>query len=122
MKSRPGGAILPALRNIYRAHGCTRAPHARRGRILGSEPHAWGRVGEHARSVPSYWRGRPGTKHALTEFVSVSRAGNAVARSTRKLLVGLYPDQNGAWNTEKPKLADRALTVEATGSVKLERR
>jgi len=36
--------------------------------------------------------------------------------------VGLYPDQNGAWNTEKPKLADSALTVEATGSVKLKRR
>jgi hypothetical protein len=71
---------------------------------------------------PRVFTGRPGTKHTLTDFVSVSRAGNAVARSTRKLLVGLYPDQNGAWNTEKPKLADSAPTVEATGSVKSKRR
>lgn len=71
---------------------------------------------------PRVFTGRPGTKHALTDFVSVSRAGNAVARSTRKLLVGFYPDQNGAWNTEKPKLADSAPTVETTGSVKSKRR
>jgi hypothetical protein len=71
---------------------------------------------------PRVFTGRPGTKHALTDFVSVSRAGNAVPRSTRKLLVGLYPDRNGAWNTEKPKLADRAPKVEATGSVTSKRR
>jgi hypothetical protein len=71
---------------------------------------------------PRVFTGQPGTKHALTDFGSVSRAGNAVPRSTRKLLVGLYPDRSGAWSTEKPKLADSTSNVEATGSVKSKRR
>jgi hypothetical protein len=71
---------------------------------------------------PRVFMGREGTKHALTDFVSVSRAGNAVPRSTRKLLAGVYPGRNGAWNAGQPKLADGASNVEATGALKSKRR
>jgi hypothetical protein len=71
---------------------------------------------------PRVFNGRQGTKHALTDFVPVSRAGNVVPRSTRKLLAGLYPGRNGAWNAGQPKLADSASNVEATGTLKSKRR
>jgi hypothetical protein len=46
------------------------------------------------------FNGEPGSKHALTDFVPLSRAGSVVPSSTRKLLTNIRPDFNHAWSTE----------------------
>ena len=50
---------------------------------------------------PRVFDGQAGSKHALTDFVPVARAGSVVPSSTRKLLASLRPDSNAAWNAEK---------------------
>ena len=50
---------------------------------------------------PKVFNGQPGTQHALTDFVPVSRAGGIVPHHTRKVLASLRPDWNAAWSTER---------------------
>jgi hypothetical protein len=47
--------------------------------------------------------GRPGGQHRLTDFQSMSRAGNAVPSSIRKLASQLKPGVNVAWSADGVK-------------------
>jgi hypothetical protein len=75
---------------------------------------------------PRVFNGQAGSKHALTDFVPVSRAGSVVPSSTRKPLASLRPDSNAAWNAEKSakggKLAENTRDVDVTGNVTRKRR
>jgi hypothetical protein len=75
---------------------------------------------------PRVFNGQAGSKHALIDFVPVSRAGSVVPSSTRKLLASLRPDYNAAWNAEKSatgaKLAENKRDVDVTGNVMRKRR
>ena len=74
---------------------------------------------------PKVFNGQPGTQHALTDFVPVSRAGGIVPHHTRKVLASLRPDWNAAWSTERSpqggKLAENTRDVETTGGVNRKR-
>ena len=74
---------------------------------------------------PKVFNGGPGTQHALTDFVPVSRAGSVVPQSARKVLASLRPDWNAAWSTERSpqggKLAENTRDVETTGGVNRKR-
>src|SRR5215207_3804064 len=66
---------------------------------------------------PKVFNGQPGTQHALTDFVPVSRAGGIVPHHTRKVLASLRPDHwNAAWSTERStaggKLAENTRDIE----------
>jgi hypothetical protein len=72
------------------------------------------------------FNGQPGSMHALTDFVKVSRAGSVVPSSTRKLLASVRPDSNPAWSTERPnsggELTGNTKDVEVTGNLGRKRR
>ncbi len=60
-------------------------------------------------------------KHKLADFQLMSRAGKAVASSTRKLVVDVRPGDNAAWSADtfkaEGKLAANTKDVLTTGSV-----
>ena len=62
----------------------------------------------------------------ISDFVPVSRAGNALPPATRKLLASLRPDINDAWSAETPntstKVAGTLPDVETTGNLGRKRR
>lgn len=66
--------------------------------------------------------GRVGSRHKVSDFTPVARAGKALSRETRKLVSNLHPGENVAWSMEaartKGKLADTTKDVATTGSVK----
>jgi hypothetical protein len=74
---------------------------------------------------PKVFNGQPGTQHALTDFVPVSRVGSIVPHPTRKVLASLRPDWNAAWSTERStaggKLAENTRDIETTGGVNRKR-
>jgi hypothetical protein len=75
---------------------------------------------------PRVFNGHAGSQHALSDFVPVSRAGNALPPATRKLLASLRPDINDAWSAETPntstKVAGTLQDVETTGNLRRKRR
>lgn len=66
--------------------------------------------------------GRAGSRHKVSDFTPVARAGKALSRETRKLVSNLHPGENLAWSTDavrsRGKLADNAKEIDTTGSVK----
>ena len=73
---------------------------------------------------PRVFNGHPGSQHTLSDFVPVSRAGNALPPATRKLLASLRPGINVAWSPETPntKVAGTPHDVETTGNLRRKRR
>lgn len=69
---------------------------------------------------PRVFRGRPGTRHAATDFVQPSRAKD-MAASTRKTLAALPVGENSAWSSTataaKGQIAQGGADVETTGSL-----
>lgn len=66
--------------------------------------------------------GRVGSRHKVSDFTPIARAGKALSRETRKLVSNLHPGENVAWSTDAVrsggKLADIAEDTDTTGSVK----
>jgi hypothetical protein len=68
---------------------------------------------------PRVFRGSPGARHAMADFVDVSRAKD-MPKSTRKALAALPVGANNAWSSEttpRGQLAQNARDVETTGSI-----
>lgn len=68
---------------------------------------------------PRVFRGTSGTRHAMADFVDVSRAKD-ISKSTRKALAALPVGENNAWISgagARGQLAQNALDVETTGSL-----
>jgi hypothetical protein len=74
---------------------------------------------------PHIFRGHPGDRHALADFVKVSEASKAVPAPVRKMLTALRVGSNDAWSTEgigsEGKLARNGKDAETTGSVRRSR-
>jgi hypothetical protein len=66
---------------------------------------------------PRIFRGSPGRKHQLTDFVSITQ--KSIAPSTRKLLTAMKIGPNDAWGTEVRAAGNKVATtdVETTGSI-----
>jgi hypothetical protein len=66
---------------------------------------------------PRVFRGSPGHKHQLKDFVAITQ--RSVAPSTRKLLAAMKIGPNDAWSQQISGLSRRvaASDVETTGSV-----
>jgi hypothetical protein len=69
---------------------------------------------------PRVFVGRPGTQHAMTDFVAVSRDKD-MAKSTRNALAALPIGENNAWSSTaavaRGQLAQGAPDVETTGAL-----
>ncbi len=66
--------------------------------------------------------GRSGTDHALSAFEPLSRSGEAVPATTRKLVAQLRPGSNSAWSADAAKasgkLAHSTKAAETTGGLR----
>jgi hypothetical protein len=69
---------------------------------------------------PRVFRGEPGERHSLHDFVAISAARD-VPPATRKMLLAMPVGENGAWSSAmaagRGKVANRIRDVEATGSI-----
>jgi hypothetical protein len=69
---------------------------------------------------PRVFKGDPGTRHVMADFVGVNR-DRETAPSTRKALASLPVGENNAWSsdavTAKGRLAQGVADVETTGSL-----
>jgi hypothetical protein len=67
---------------------------------------------------PRVFRGEPGERHAMSDFVPFTRA-KGLTRADRKYLTALRTGVNDAWveGAEDTKVARRTRDVETTGSV-----
>lgn len=57
--------------------------------------------------------GRPGTRHGLSDFSPLPRAGKTLAPATQRLAAGLRPGWNAAWDAEAAGAVGKLAAVRA---------